>query len=119
MRLFFKPESDRDEMIHGCVASLVDIYAEMDAWNTTTSPPRISALARRPLMLYRELRETSDDAGCWTLYPKHHVFLHICEETMETRVCPKLEWCYGDENETGKGGTWRSGAMVLTSLPSS
>ena len=71
LRLFFSPKSDRDHMMHGCVAALVDIYAELDAWDTTTSPPLIAGLARRHIILYKELHETSPDKDLWALYPKN------------------------------------------------
>ena len=39
-------------------------------------------------------------SGVW--YPKHHLFVHVCEHTQTTGINPKLEWCYGDESEIGE-----------------
>ena len=101
LQLFFPAGSPRETVMVGCVETLCDIYKELNTWDTTTSPPRVASLARRHVILLRELHDTSDDTDLWCIYPKHHMFVHLCESTQQTRVNPQLEWCYGDESEIG------------------
>ena len=101
LQLFFPAGSPRERVMVGCVETLCDIYKELNTWDTTTSPPRVASLARRHVILLRELHDTSDDTDLWCIYPKHHMFVHLCESTQQTRVNPQLEWCYGDESEIG------------------
>ena len=95
LQLFFPAGSPRERVMVGCVETLCDIYKELNTWDTTTSPPRVASLARRHVILLRELHDTSDDTDLWCIYPKHHMFVHLCESTQQTRVNPQLEWCYG------------------------
>ena len=60
-------------------------------------------------MLYSELSKAATDAKKWQLYPKHHLFLHVCEQA---RVCPKAEWNYSDEDEIGTAVKFGKGANV-------
>ena len=35
------------------------------------------------------------------MYPKHHLFLHLCEIGLQQHGNPRKIWCYGDEDELG------------------
>ena len=101
IQLFFPAGSPRERVMVGCIEPLCDIYKELNTWDTTASPPRGASLARRHVILLRELHDTSDDKDLWCIYPQHHMFVHLCKSTQQTRVNPQLEWCYGDDSEIG------------------
>ena len=100
----FPPTTAREKVLHACVRALANVYKELDNWDPAESPPRLAAQARQHLITYIELRDTADEEFniLWRVLPKHHLFIHIAEATQSTRLCPKLEWCYGDEDEIGR-----------------
>ena len=54
---------------------------------------------RQHLLLYCELRMSSTREASWNLFPKHHMFIHLVEETVSN---PRLEWNYLDEAAIGE-----------------
>ena len=60
LQLFFPAGSPRERVMVGCVETLCDIYKELNTWDTTASPPRVTSLARRHVILLREFHYTSD-----------------------------------------------------------
>ena len=104
LEMFFPPTTAREKVLHACVRALANVYKELDNWDPAESPPRLAAQARQHLITYIELRDTADEEFniLWRVLPKHHLFIHIAEATQSTRLCPKLEWCYGDEDEIGR-----------------
>ena len=101
LQLFFPAGSPRGTVMVGSVDILCDFYKELNTWDTTASPLRVASMARRHVILLSELHDTSDDEDLWGIYPKHHMFVHLCESTKQTRVSPQLEWCHGNESEIG------------------
>ena len=37
----------------------------------------------------------------WRMYPKHHLFIHCCEDVVASAGNLRDCWCYRDENEIG------------------
>ena len=102
LELFWPPKTPRDELMISCAKCLSDIYKDPDNWNNASSPGVISTLARRHVIGYVELNRTSSDPSqLFRVYPKHHLFIHLCELPLTTGLNPLLEWCYGDESEIG------------------
>ena len=81
-----------------CVDSLIACYSEMDAWDQRTSPRRFALSGKRHLLLLVRLNEETNDDAMWNLYPKHHLLIHVVENSM---VNPRLEWNYGEESTIG------------------
>ena len=106
---FFKNDSDHSRLRLQCVAALSNCYRELDNWVQSESQISLARFARQHVMLYSELSKAATDAKKWQLYPKHHLFLHVCEQA---RVCPKAEWNYSDEDEIGTAVKFGKGAHV-------
>ena len=80
-----------------CVQALADSYSEFSCWvDGGESARRLARFGQRHLILYGELVRTK--LAVWVLYPKHHLYAHLCEQAV---ACPSLEWNYMDENEIG------------------
>ena len=99
LAIFFAVDSPYKQTRLDCVGALKNIYAELDSWDASSSPHRLGELARTHLILYGELGRQQTEDGMWCFVPKHHLFIHCAEGT---RVNPKLEWCYSDEDTIGK-----------------
>ena len=65
-------------------------------WDKTCSI-RLGKFGRRHLELYKELHRRTGPK-LWELLPKHHLFLHVIEESS---VNPRRLWNYGEEDEIG------------------
>ena len=102
LELFFPPASERERLRLACVRSMRGIYEELENWEPATSPETISQCARRVVMLTRELHRLGGNPQMWRVYPKHHLMIHVCESTLGSRLSPKLEWCYSDEDVIGQ-----------------
>eukprot|EP00959_Pyramimonas_sp_CCMP1952_P061374 1282749-Pyramimonas_sp.AAC.1 len=63
-----------------CVRLLSQCYAEWNVWGPTTGPRKLVDYARRHLILYANMRRYALDDACWTLKPKHHLFLELADE---------------------------------------
>ena len=96
---FFAVDTPYKQLRLDCVSALKKIYEEMNSWDSATSPLRLGELARTHLILYGELGRQQIEENLWCFAPKHHLFIHCAEST---RVNPKQEWCYSDEDEIGK-----------------
>ena len=82
-----------------CLEAMCKIYEEMASWVQGVSHIKLQKLARQHLVLYTSLSNGATDSLCWHLYPKHHLFLHVVENTINN---PRLEWNYGDETAIGE-----------------
>ena len=69
------------------------MYHEMNVWSEG-SPARLQKYTRQYLAVYKILHDEAISERYWALYPKHHLLLHVVEDTEHN---PKLLWNYGDE----------------------
>ena len=101
LKNFVPLDSDRKEMRLICVQNLVKLFAELGSWDTNTSYQRMRDLACARLTRHKELGHPANDSGevLWQLAPKHRLFNHVVDTL---RSSPKVEWCYADEDETGR-----------------
>ena len=78
----FDKTSDHAILRAQCVDALQRCYEELAAWDPANSPTRLAQAARQHLILYTELRRTATRDWAWSLFPKHHLFIHLAEETV-------------------------------------
>ena len=94
----FSKASSHEAFRFQCVDALWRCYTEMEQWDPDYSPSRLSQAARQHLLLYCELNKETGDQNLWRLYPKHHLFVDLAEES----TCnPRMEWNYSDESAIG------------------
>ncbi len=88
---------------------------EYDVWDAVSSPPKLRDYARLHCILYNDLSfEALLRDPCtqrWRVFPKHHLFLHVVEETPGN---PREAWNYLDENEIGKAAETAEGLHRTT-----
>ena len=95
----FDNSSEHNLLRLRCVNALCACYEEMERWNDNgTSARKLGEHARHHLILYNELSTQAGDPLLWRLYPKHHQFLRIAENSATN---PRDEWNYSDESEIG------------------
>ena len=105
----FALQSDHEQLRYQCVDALHRCYVELQDWSPQDSPYRLARHGRQHLLLYVSLRSECDDELLWSLYPKHHLFIHLVEGAVTN---PRLEWNYSDESEIGVAKTAASTANV-------
>jgi hypothetical protein len=86
-----------DAAIKSACRHLVDCYKCLDQNNFVQ--PRLANSCRKFSVQLQALHEASHDSRLWKFEPKHHMFQHLAEESLD---CPTLSWWYRDE---GFGGT--------------
>ncbi|CAE7030031.1 unnamed protein product [Symbiodinium natans] len=59
---------------------------------------KLAAACRKFLLLYASLATLYSNQSVWRFKPKHHLFLHLCEESLDS---PSLHWNYRDEDFGG------------------
>ncbi|CAE7778726.1 unnamed protein product [Symbiodinium sp. CCMP2592] len=59
---------------------------------------KLAGACRRFLLLYASLATIYPDQSVWRFKPKMHLFLHLCEESLDS---PSLHWVYRDEDFGG------------------
>ena len=89
-----------EQMIVDCLQALHKCYELLDAdpWDTPCKL-RLGRYGRQHLEMYKELGRRSGSPLLFHCYPKHHLFIHIIENS---HVSPKSMWNYGDEDEIGR-----------------
>ena len=101
LRTFFDTSSAHGKLRMYCANALRDCYREMDEWSDG-SATRLGRFGRQFVLLYNDLhleRMMIDPWSMrWRLYPKHHMFIHICESGFP----PKSTWTYWDESTIGE-----------------
>ena len=103
---FFPAATPHSKLRFECVRLLHDLYKDLEAWQPE-SGPKVASLARKHLALYSELsREVLEHASpetwtAWRIYPKFHIFVHVCELQIALQGNPRWSWCYQDESEIG------------------
>ena len=102
----FVAVTEREKRRQRCVEFLVKAYDEIDHWRVG-SPARLEAACRKHLLLYSSLaREAVEQQGggsdwiSWRVYPKHHMLLHLVEQSSHYGS-PRTWWCYADEGSIG------------------
>ena len=99
--LMFQTHFKNDEhsnLIYLCLGALNDCYLELQNWDDGVSSAKLATFGRRHVMLFGELSKVSDSDRLWCLQPKHHIFVHLCEDS---DINPRLEWNYADEDAIG------------------
>lgn len=99
--LMFQTHFRNDEhsnLICLCLGALNDCYLELQSWDGGVSSAKLAAFGRRHVMLFGELSKVADSDRLWSLQPKHHIFVHLCEDS---DINPRLEWNYADEDAIG------------------
>jgi hypothetical protein len=86
-----------DAAIKTACYHLVDCYECLDRNNF--AQPRLANSCRKFSLQLQALRVVSHDSRLWRFKPKHHMFQHLAEESLD---CPTMSWCYRDE---GFGGS--------------
>ena len=83
-----------------CLNGLYLCYHEMEQW-TDQSRRRLAEFSRRHLQLFVQLHVTTRDVDYlkWHCLPKHHLFIHCCEDN--NGVNPRTVWNYSYETEIG------------------
>ena len=94
---FLSDSDPRDAAIKTACHHLADCYECLD--RSIFAQPRLANSCRKFSLQLQALRQASPDSRLWKFKPKHHMFQHLCEESLD---CPTLSWCYRDE---GFGGT--------------
>ena len=89
-----------------CIGALNDCYELLQNWAGEPSALQLGSLARRHLLLYGELQRLTASGLRWSFLPKHHLWLHLCEQCS---CNPRLEWNYGDEDEIGQAAAFARG----------
>jgi hypothetical protein len=103
---FFPAQTEHDKLRLQCVSQIHDMYREMESWGPD-SGPKVAMLARRHLLLYRELsleaasKWPGGKGEPWRVYPKHHLFQHCCEDQVALAGNPREHWTYADESCIG------------------
>jgi hypothetical protein len=98
LRICFETVSSHAKLRLACVQALLGAYSEMDNWvDGGHSSCKLAEYGRKHLILYGELVNSSLSVE-WLYYPKHHVFIHVCEGALDN---PKKEWNYADESAIG------------------
>jgi len=88
-----------------CLTALWEVYKEMKDWDATRSRHIVAASARRHLILYNALNVAVGDEKRWRWYPKHHIFLEVCEEQSSSFGNIAESWSYSEESEVGIAAT--------------
>ena len=73
----------------------------MKDWVATRSMHIVATSARRHLILYNALNVAVGDEKRWRWYPKHHIFLGVCEEQPSSFGNIAESWSYSEESEVG------------------
>ena len=89
--------------VFNCVDALYKCYVELDVWDDAASPRNLGMHGKQFLLLYVELgtmcgADQSVKSCPWRLYPKHHLFAHLCADAVGN---PKLTWNYTMESAMG------------------
>ena len=98
--MHFKNEGEHEMQIFHCLDALNDCYVELNRWVDGESGGKLAAHGRKHVLLFGELCKESTDYGYWQLQPKHHIFIHLVENS---KTNPKKEWNYMDEDAIGHG----------------
>ena len=113
LRNYFPVHSAHATMRLNCTQALEKCYKELELWGPGSSEV-LGREGRTFMILYGQLSEeaaATDPRGLlWRLYPKLHLFLHVCEQG----VSPTLTWNYADESAIGE-----CARMAETCRPSS
>ena len=86
--------------IFHCLDALNDCYVELNRWVDGESGGKLAAHGRKHVLLFGELCKESTDYGYWQLQPKHHISIHLVENS---KTNPKKELNYMDEDAIGHG----------------
>ena len=96
---YWEKDSEYAKVRFACLVHLRDTYQEIANWDNDLSPQRLGASCRKHLILIKELKRMKNQPLRWEFIPKHHLWIHLCEEASNS---PILEWAYCDESEIGK-----------------
>ena len=80
-----------------CVRALCDCYHLFTQWDSS-SGRTLGQLARRHIILYKELHASATDKLLYVVAPKHHLFIHLSENA---KANPITSWCYSEESLIG------------------
>ena len=114
-----KPETDHERLVLLCVTAIHDFYVALRAWGPDAGKT-CARLGRQHIVLFSELSrealasENHRRTGwmAYRFYPKHHLFVHLCEEELFTTGNPMDYWCYLDEDAIGIAITAAKGQRV-------
>ena len=93
LELIFPPQNAKEIARLECLRFLDLCYKEAESWGEG-SPFRLARYGRCHVALYRDLWSAAHGWVLYRFYPKHHLFIHICERGTN----PRDEWCYRDES---------------------
>eukprot|EP00959_Pyramimonas_sp_CCMP1952_P133400 2789479-Pyramimonas_sp.AAC.1 len=101
----FPLDTPHRRMRFQCVSKFVELYRAMENWIPVESEGRVRKLGSQGVCLYAELSSAALSADrstlMWRMYPKHHLFLHALEDSVEVGGNPRSQWCYADEDNIG------------------
>ena len=98
--------SPHDRRRVGVCQALVDFYGILESEKQLLTEAAKTALPRigqRLTVLYSQLSSEAarDGAMLWSMSPKHHLFLHLCEHQAIHYGNPKFYYVYADEDLVG------------------
>ena len=101
----FPMDTSHARMRFQCVSKFVELYRTLENWDPKSSQAQIRRLGSQGVCLYAELSAKAISADpetlLWRMYPKHHLFLHAIEDSVEVGGNPRCQWCYSDEDNIG------------------
>ena len=112
LQVLWETDSEHARLRLQCIAALDAAYAKLAHWQgDSASAFELGSLARRHLLKYGELQRLVDSGLRWAFLPKHHLWLHLCEQCS---CNPRLEWNYGDEDEIGQAAAFARGSHAAS-----
>ena len=106
----FPAQTQHETTRLACIDNLCNCYHELKTWNYDgTSTRALARYGKRFLLLYMELRNTSDDERFWKLVPKFHMFAHLAAEA---DMNPRDSWNYEMESMIGDAASIASRCNV-------
>ena len=102
LKRFFPLASDHEFLRFRCIDALHKCYIELHKWGPNSSAT-LGHEGKYFCMLYNQLNldalRRSPRGLLWRMYPKFHIFIHLCESGYD----PKTTWNYSDESAIGQG----------------
>ena len=101
------PSNPHQQLRYDCLKFLWRFYRELENWDPAASPGRAEGYGRQHCILYiqlsREHQHLFERLGYhpFKYYPKHHLFVHCCEEGIALCGNPREVWAYRDESAIG------------------